>query len=80
MSFKINSTYSQYTKVLTSEDADGVILYQGFAAPGTLSSASAWLIRKFQRNTGGTPQWSWANNETIADKVWDNRTTYTYTF
>lgn len=80
MGFNLSTPYNPKNKVLTSEDSDGRLLYQGFADVSATTAQTKWFIRKFTYSTGGTPKWSWANGEDVADKIWDNRTSYTYTF
>jgi hypothetical protein len=53
-------------------------LYAGFALPGTLTSATGWAIRKMTAVGDNITATDWASGNTKFDKVWDNRTTYTY--
>lgn len=80
MSFSLSQGSAENVKVITFEDANGRLEYQGIAPIGTATSVASWKIRKFTYTTAGSPKWAWANGEEAADKVLDNKGSYTYTF
>ena len=62
-----------------SGPAVGSVEYVGFAAPGTLASATGWRICKLAYdNDGAYTGRTWAGGNANMSKVWDNRATYTY--
>lgn len=56
------------------------VLYLGEADPGAATSAAKWRIRKFLYDSGtdNVSEINWASGNDKFDKVWDNRTTYSY--
>jgi len=54
----------------------GTIDYVGEAAVGTATSAALWRIKRLDNTTGIIIQW--ASGTAVFDKIWDNRTAYTY--
>lgn len=64
-----------YTKRVDDVSID--ILYVGAAAPGSLESASVWQIYKADF-TGTSVVKTYASGTADFDKIWDNRTGYTY--
>lgn len=56
------------------------LVYEGWANPGTATSAAAWSIRK--NVYGGSPSSLsaslWADGNTDFDNVWDNRASLNY--
>ena len=64
---------------LTLDQNTETVLYIGLSAPGTLPSAAAWQIRRLTDTNGGnTSTIEWADGNTKADNVWDNRTGLSY--
>jgi len=61
---------------LRVDTVSSTILYLGESDPGSLESASVWRIQKIDLTTGVSI--NFANGEKEFDKVWDNRTGYTY--
>ena len=60
-------------------DGNGNILYYGIAVPGSLDSEAKWKIYKYTYNASGKmSKTRLAQGETAFNKVWDLRTTYTY--
>lgn len=57
-------------------DVDGTNIYIGYAVPGTDLSASTWKIKRV--NTANPISIYWADSSTLYNKVWNNRSTYTY--
>lgn len=87
MTVAINSCPSSQTVTVVTPtytlkfdyDINSNMIYFGKAAIGSLSSAASWQIRKlsYDVNSNLTDiQWASANDN--FDKVWDNRTLYTY--
>lgn len=60
-------------------DGNSNPIYIGIAAPGTLTSAAFWQIRKltFDGNNNVTTI-QYANGSPLFDQVWDDRTSITY--
>lgn len=65
---------AKYTTLLDSTSTAGYV-YVGEVAPGTAQSASAWRIQKINSTTGDT---TWADGVATFIKVWNSRTSYTY--
>lgn len=82
-SININGTISTsessltYTQVI-SYTADGLSEYLGLAVPGTNKASGAWQIRKITYTGMNATDIQFANGTTSFDKVWNNRTGYTY--
>jgi hypothetical protein len=58
---------------------DDYTLYKGKAAPGTQDSDPAWAIVKVTISpVDDDVVESWADGNANSDKIWDNRTGYTY--
>ena len=57
-------------------DVTGNDIYIGYALPGTATSAATWKIKRI--NTVNPISIYWADSSTLYNKVWDDRTTYTY--
>lgn len=57
-------------------DTQGNYIYIGYAIPGTATSVSTWKIKRV--DTGSPITIYWADSSTLYNKVWDDRTTYTY--
>jgi hypothetical protein len=57
-------------------DIVGADIYIGCALPGTLASESKWKISRI--NTNNPISIYWADSSTLYNKVWNDRTTYTY--
>jgi len=54
------------------------LLYKGYAAPGSLSSAAVWRIVKIVIGNDGDVAESYANGDSDFINIWDNRLTLTY--
>ena len=80
----INSQTIQYpfthADLLMKADYDGgsYVVYLGYAAPGTATSASAWQIRKYTYSGSNVTSCDFASGTNEYDKVWDDRATYSY--
>ena len=60
-------------------DASNNPIYIGDAVTGTATSAAAWRIKKITYDASNNPTGiQWADGSTKFDKVWDDRTTYSY--
>jgi len=64
----------QYDK-LTDEQSP--VFYIGEAAIGSLPSAAAWRIKRITVS-GSIATTVWADSTESFNKIWDNRTGYTY--
>lgn len=54
-------------------------IYVGEADPGTLKASARWRIKKFTLDVNDNPtDIQWATGNRNFDKVWNSRTTYTY--
>lgn len=65
--------------VLFDYDASGNVIYQGWATPGSSTSATVWRIK--QLNYNGSNQITsikWPSGSPAFGFAWDSRTTYTY--
>lgn len=62
-------------------DEVGDVMYIGTAVPGTIESAALWAIRRLTFTYTG-PETDidtvWANGASVADRVWDDRLTESY--
>lgn len=62
-----------------SAGANGKIEYLGFSNPGNGISASAWAIKFFGYDASGNiTKTLWAGGSLSLNKMWDDRTVYTY--
>lgn len=68
----IGAHYTVKREVIT-----GDLKYEGFAVPGTATSAASWLIRRYTW-TDGFPDVEYANGESKFDQIWDNRDSLSY--
>ena len=54
-------------------------IYIGRCFPGAATSDAKWQIYKNAYNADGNPtDLRWANGTDVFDKVWDDRSSYTY--
>ena len=61
----------------TAGDATDLIEYEGWAQPGTPTSAAKWKIKKFLYSSNGVTNEKWANNDSTGfNYIWDSRATY----
>lgn len=72
-----------YTKMFAlhsaSAQANGKIEYIGFANPGNGISASAWAIQQIAYDASGNASAiRWSGGELALNKMFDDRTTYSY--
>ena len=67
-----------YTMLLDYNAASDLI-YMGLAESGSAESASVWQIRRLDYDASkNLLNKKWANGTTLLDKVWNDRTTYSY--
>lgn len=64
-------------KAMRYDDAGVGVAYQGWAEPGTATSAASWRIRKIV-TSGEDVTITWCDGNTTADNKWDDRATLTY--
>ncbi len=65
--------YAKQTDFVTDD-----LIYRGEAAVGSLTSASAWRIRKLVIGVDGDVSETWADGNANFDNVWDNRLSLSY--
>lgn len=59
-------------------DGSGNCIYEGWAAPGTATSAAKWaIIKRTYSGTSVTVE-QWAGGATTAVNIWDNRASLSY--
>jgi len=59
--------------------SEGNVTYVGYAEPGTGENEPKWQIRKFEYDEAGNlVAVKFAEGTIGFDKVWNNRTSYTY--
>jgi YD repeat-containing protein len=64
---------------LYAYDANGNITYIGESNTGTSKSAPTWRIKQLSYDTSGNiTEIRWANGDQQFNKIWENRTGYTY--
>lgn len=66
----------QYARLIDSTNNDS-IMYIGEAAPGSLTSAAVWRIKKVTFVAEDTSI-TWASGSAAFDKIWDNRLALSY--
>lgn len=59
------------------DEVSATLSYVGYALPGTIASASLWKIKRIQ-TVGAETFVEYAGGTKDFDKVWDDRTSYTY--
>ena len=63
----------------TECDANGNIIYIGFAEPGSSEDKPVWAIKKIEYDDkGNLAAVKWAEGNNNFDKIWNNRATYSY--
>jgi len=63
---------------MRTDDVGSGVIYQGWANPGTATSAASWRIKKIVDTTGDFAI-TFADGNRNFDNVWDNRASLTYT-
>jgi hypothetical protein len=58
------------------DEASATITYVGTAVAGSATSSAVWSIKRLNSASGLIV--TWANSDPTANKIWDNRATYTY--
>lgn len=62
------------------ETSGGIVIYQGYAEPGTGSGSTGWAIKKLTYDgSDAITGIVWASGNNQFDKVWNSRGSYTYT-
>ena len=63
-------------------DASNNVQYEGWAAPGTATSAALWIVCQHTYSSGNltATQWAYTSGSPAAtfDQIWDNYATLTY--
>lgn len=57
---------------------NATLAYAGEAAPGSMGEEPVWRIKRIDTGSGGDVTVLYANGTAAFDKVWDDRTSYTY--
>lgn len=58
--------------------ASSTVAYKGDAAPGTATNAASWRISRITTTAAGSITIQYADGNTNADNVWDNRASLSY--
>lgn len=75
----IVDAYHRKAYAYTTAGGMSVVEYIGVAAPGTLKTDKGWTITKFVYNDNGeVVDQLWADGTDDPAKVWNSRTSYTY--
>lgn len=61
-------------------DANGKVIYQGWAIVGSAENEAVWLISKLNWSGNFFVGRVWADGEDTFDKVWDSRAGYNYSY
>lgn len=72
---------SEEFSTLIDYDTNNNPIYIGDTYPGRIDATNekVWRIKKITYNTSNNPiKMSHANGTTLFEKIWDNRTTYSY--
>jgi len=64
--------------VLVDKDTDSPNIFIGQANRGSATSAAVWQIMKVDKSSGNNVYIYFADKLDSFTKVWDDRTTYTY--
>lgn len=72
-SYDYNSPFTMATEYSASKP-----IYIGEAEPGTLKASTGWRIKKITYSGDDATDIQWAGGNRNMDKIWDNRTSYTY--
>jgi uncharacterized membrane protein len=59
-------------------DGNYLLIYHGFASPGTATSAAAWSIVKYTYTGTQITDKKWAGGSTAFSQIWDNRASLSY--
>jgi hypothetical protein len=65
-----------YTEKL--EYSGGLLIYQGWTAPGTATSAAGWAIVKYTYTGTAVTDKQWAGGSVAFAQIWDDRAGLTY--
>ena len=73
------SAISENFSLALDYDADGNLLFQGLAQPGTAKSAAEWRVKKFFYDASDNlTDIQFADGNKDFDNIWDNRATLSY--
>ena len=59
-------------------DANNLLIYHGWALPGTASSAAGWAIIKYTYTGTLISDKQWASGSVDFTQIWDNRASLSY--
>jgi hypothetical protein len=62
---------------MSVDEASSTVTYQGWAPPGTATSATAWRMRRITIS-GTVTSITWADGNSNYDNIWDNRAALSY--
>lgn len=63
--------------ILVDKTTTASMVYYGFAAPGTATSAASWKIMR-EDKTGSVEAYKWAASVGTFSQIWDNRASLSY--
>ena len=69
---------SEVTYATRVDFVDATTMYKGEAAVGTTDNQALWRIAKYVFGSDSDVTVTWASGNDAFDKVWDNRTGYSY--
>lgn len=69
--------FNGVTKIMYVDVASATVTYQGWASPGTATSAASWRIRKITVS-GNITSILYADGDTLYNNIWDNRAALSY--
>lgn len=72
------SEINMYTRAVSLKSGTDYIEYLGFAVPGTDKTDPGWLIQKNTWDGMHLTDTQFAGGSTAFDKIWNNRTTFSY--
>lgn len=67
---------SEHVLALRFDAASNPLLYLGEAEPGSLNANPVWRIMRFDVSSG--VEGEWADGNSLFDKIWNDRATYSY--
>lgn len=63
---------------LYAYDVDDNMIYEAWAPPGSLTSATVWAIKQYTYTGGNLTAERWANGRSLFENSWDGRALITY--
>lgn len=77
--FQAEGIFKQRIAWGTTGNANGKQEYIGYAPPGSSTANACWIIKKFTYDVSGRiTEVNFAGGSDEFDKIWDNRTNYSY--